>query len=500
MVRILGTILKAYNCVKLYSIAIKMQLKRVFAILYINSWGEKMSIESLKLKFNQLTLESEDHWDYRGNSKSERDYVHGFCTYPAMMVPKMQREILDVCLLNLGNPKPCLLDPFAGSGTILVEGMLRGLDIIGVDVNPLAILLCKVKTTIVDIKDLQRKADDLKNSIASRKNNTPKHQFNGIDKWFTEKAITDLSIIRSNILKEKDIVFRRFFWATFCEVVRVVSNSRDCTYKLHIKEEKDIENYDKDAIEIFNSTLDFNVKKYISFYNTLNELGYITKEGDKYKGNVQIVLGDSIQYLNKTRRKFDLVLTSPPYGDNHTTVSYGQYSVMPLRWINCSDIDDNFDDTVLATLYGIDNVSLGGKSTKSSMTKERERVILRSATLKQQRDYIREHAEKQVNKMVAFYSDYDNFLAAISKRMKPGAVSVWTLGNRKIAKQEIYMNNIMVELATHYHMALVTSFSRKILNKRMPEISAYTGDEQTSQTTMTREHILVFSKEEITNE
>ena len=164
------------------------------------------------------------------------------------------------------------------------------------------------------------------------------------------------------------------------------------------------------------------------------------------------------------------------------------------------DIDDNFDETVLATLYGIDNVSLGGKSTKSSMTVERERVLLRSATLKQQRDYIREHAEKQVNKMVAFYSDYDNFLSAISKRMKSGAVSVWTLGNRKIAKQEIYMNNIMVELAAHYNMALVTSFSRKILNKRMPEISAYTGDEQASQTTMTREHILVFTREETINE
>ena len=102
--------------------------------------------------------------------------------------------------------------------------------------------------------------------------------------------------------------------------------------------------------------------------------------------------------------------------------------------------------------------------------------------------------------MVAFYSDYDNFLSAISKRMKSGAVSVWTLGNRKIAKQEIYMNNIMVELATHYNMALVTSFSRKILNKRMPEISAYTGDEQASQTTMTREHILVFTREETINE
>lgn len=60
-----------------------------------------MSISALKEKFNSLTLESENHWDYRGNNNSERDYVHGFCTYPAMMVPKMQREMLDVCLEHL---------------------------------------------------------------------------------------------------------------------------------------------------------------------------------------------------------------------------------------------------------------------------------------------------------------------------------------------------------------------------------------------------------------
>ena len=45
-----------------------------------------MSILALERKFNSLTLESEDHWDYRGNNNSERDYVHGFCTYPAMML------------------------------------------------------------------------------------------------------------------------------------------------------------------------------------------------------------------------------------------------------------------------------------------------------------------------------------------------------------------------------------------------------------------------------
>lgn len=460
-----------------------------------------MNIESLKDKFNKLTLESEDHWDYRGNSKSERDFVHGFCTYPAMMVPKMQREILQVCLSQSENHKPKLLDPFAGSGTILVEGMLQGLDIVGIDINPLAILLCKAKTTIINPEVLKNHVSTIKLEIDEiKKAEITTHTFAGIEKWFTAQAIKDLSILRSAIINDEDKIVRRFFWATFCEVVRIVSNSRDCTYKLHIKEKTDIDNYDKDALEIFSKTLDYNVDKYLCFYDTLKSSGNLNKNGSCYKGSVKIVLGDSIKYLNHTKQKFDLVLTSPPYGDNHTTVSYGQYSVMPLRWIVCSDIDDAFDETVLSTLYGIDNVSLGGKYTNQSMTKRRKKVLLKSETLKKQSKEIENLADKQVNKLVAFYSDYDLFLSAISKKMKPGAVSVWTLGNRKIAKQEILMNEIMIELSSHYRLSLVTNFSRKILNKRMPEISAYTGENKTSQTTMTREHILVFTKEATTDE
>lgn len=455
-----------------------------------------MSIESLKDKFNKLTLESEDHWDYRGNSKSERDFVHGFCTYPAMMVPKMQREILQVCLSQSENKNHRLLDPFAGSGTILVEGMLQGLDIVGIDINPLAILLCKAKTTIIIPEVLKKHVSTIKLEISKlKKVGVISHSFNGIEKWFAPQAIKDLSLLRNAIIGDTDKNIRRFFWATFCEVVRIVSNSRDCTYKLHIKEKTDIDNYDKDAIEIFLKTLDYNVEKYLCFYETLKSSGNLNKDGSRYKGNIKIVLGDSIKYLNHTKQKFDLVLTSPPYGDNHTTVSYGQYSVMPLRWIVCSDIDDDFDETVLLTLYGIDNVSLGGKYTNQSMTKERKKVLLKSNTLKKQSKEIENLADKQVNKLVAFYSDYDLFLSALSKKMKQGAVSVWTLGNRKIAKQEILMNEIMIELSSHYELSLVTNFSRKILNKRMPEISAYTGENKTSQTTMTREHILVFAKE-----
>ena len=245
--------------------------------------------------------------------------------------------------------------------------------------------------------------------------------------------------------------------------------------------------------------MQYNCDKYNEFYVELKKRGHLKRDGLSYRGKVKVVLSDSIKYLNHSKQKYSLIFTSPPYGDNHTTVSYGQYSIMPLRWIDYKDIDDSIDDRMLATLYEIDNKSLGGQSSNKSLTSERREVVKKSSTLKAQLQDINNIAAQQSNKIIAFYSDYDRFLAALSRKMKPNAISVWTLGNRKVAKQEIYMDKIMIELCERYDVNLLTSFTRQILNKRMPKLNGYQGEEKGLQSTMTREHILIFVRSESQN-
>ena len=88
--------------------------------------------------------ESEEaYWDFRRND--QREHVHSMIKYPAVMVPNMQGEIFDLVLkhdCDIHN----VLDPFMGSGTILVEGLIRNLDVIGVDINPLSYLTVLSKT------------------------------------------------------------------------------------------------------------------------------------------------------------------------------------------------------------------------------------------------------------------------------------------------------------------------------------------------------------------
>ena len=70
-------------------------------------------------------------------------HVHGFHAYPARMHPRTARRLVEAFSRPLG----AVLDPFCGSGTVLVETRLAGRFAAGVDANPLAVRLSRLKAT-----------------------------------------------------------------------------------------------------------------------------------------------------------------------------------------------------------------------------------------------------------------------------------------------------------------------------------------------------------------
>lgn len=72
----------------------------------------------------------------------DRAHVHGFHAYPARAHPVTARRLVE----GLTQPGATVLDPFCGSGTVLVEAMLAGRDAIGTDLNPFAVMLARSKT------------------------------------------------------------------------------------------------------------------------------------------------------------------------------------------------------------------------------------------------------------------------------------------------------------------------------------------------------------------
>ncbi|MDB4990997.1 MAG: putative modification methylase, partial [Myxococcaceae bacterium] len=77
----------------------------------------------------------------------ERDRLtHGFHSSPARMHWVTAERVLEA----LAFPGARVLDPFCGSGTVLLEARVRGLEAMGVDLNPLAVRLSRVKTDPLD--------------------------------------------------------------------------------------------------------------------------------------------------------------------------------------------------------------------------------------------------------------------------------------------------------------------------------------------------------------
>jgi DNA modification methylase len=82
------------------------------------------------------------------DASSERgmDHIHGFHSYPARMHPDTAARLVE----GLSRNGDTVLDPFAGSGTVLVEARLRGRRAWGIDANPLAVELARLKVGGVD--------------------------------------------------------------------------------------------------------------------------------------------------------------------------------------------------------------------------------------------------------------------------------------------------------------------------------------------------------------
>jgi len=81
--------------------------------------------------------------------------THPFHSYPARLHPATARVLVELVGSRMRDGE-ALLDPFCGSGTTLVEARFLGLPAVGVDLNPLAVRLARVKTWTAPIPHRRR--------------------------------------------------------------------------------------------------------------------------------------------------------------------------------------------------------------------------------------------------------------------------------------------------------------------------------------------------------
>jgi len=422
-----------------------------------------------------------DYWTFRHNAV--RRHAHALLQYPAMMVPQMQGELIAAaCKADPGISR--VYDPFVGSGTVLVESMLQGLDFAGFDINPLAVLICRAKAGPFYAEAMRRRSLAALARVEADTRSDPGVDFPNLDKWFTEEAAAHLGRIRRAILAESQRWARRFLWIALAETVRLTSNSRTSTFKLHIRPKDELLGPRESPVAVFDRITRQNIERYKEIADMLKARGKITSGA--YYGRVEADFMDARIPVQQRdgRPAYDLLVTSPPYGDNVSTVPYGQYSYLPLQWIDFADISPAVDNRWLRTTHEIDFHSLGGSRVlDAQIADESEKSPTLRRTLSSLKDLPRDRAQR----VTAFCRDLDGCVDGILNALRPGALMILTLGNRKVGGKPVPMDAITEELFAFRGARQVIRLQRQIPNKRM-------AVKNNISRTMRTESILVMQK------
>lgn len=405
---------------------------------------------------------TDNYWDFFGADTKE--YTHSFHIYPAMMIPQVAREILNRYKTK---DMEVLFDPYCGTGTSLVEGSLVGLKCIGTDLNPLARLISKVKTTKIDINKVQElkiKFNQYIDTAKFNKNNIPK--VNNIDFWFKEKQIQDLVIIKDFIDNIEDNDLKDFYLVPFSETLREVSLTRNGEFKLYRIAKDKIDKWDPDTINLFKNKLNRNIEGYKK-YEEVNKV----YDNSVYEFNSSNEIPDKLIKPNSV----DIVITSPPYGDSGTTVAYGQFSTLSNEWLGIEEARK------------LDKKLMGGKTTDIELTgyEELDKIIQEISIEK----------PKRAKEIWSFYRDYKSSIENVSKVVKKNGVVAYVVGNRRVSDIELPTDEFTRYIFEQNGFKHIETIVRNIPNKRQPKKTSPTNKTGAKVSTMTNEYIVILKKE-----
>ena len=102
-----------------------------------------MPDEPLYLKSEKDVLSSLKAIDWSFSEDNTTYLSHDIHPYPAKFVPQLPSTIIEL----LSSPGDLVWDPFGGSGTTALEALLKDRSCISTDVNPIARIVGRAKTT-----------------------------------------------------------------------------------------------------------------------------------------------------------------------------------------------------------------------------------------------------------------------------------------------------------------------------------------------------------------
>jgi predicted RNA methylase len=382
--------------------------------------------------------------------------------YPATMLPQIGIALLKRLNIKEGN----LLDPYCGSGSSFAAALDVGIDeMYGFDINPLAVLISKAKFTKISKESLEDAKNKLRENVfefAKYESNLLKlkiPKITNITYWFSKNVLQNLNILKYFIYNLHEENIRNFFLVPYSETIRECSYTRNSEFKLYRMKSEDILSFNPDVFGVFLKKLNEAIYVYSEFYLP------------KLKSNTKI----DIEYakFNSKTRKFDTVLTSPPYGDSRTTVAYGQFSTLSNEWMG------------IDYARKIDSILMGGKKSIK---------IYNDGIISDYINRILKIDNKRALEVSSFYSDLELSISEVAQNIKKGGKIIYLVGNRTVKEIQLPTDQFIAEKFDKYGFKHLVTYERALSSKVMPSKNSPTNKKGAKVNTMLFEYIIISEK------
>lgn len=347
--------------------------------------------------------------------------THGMHRFPGKFIPNIPRYLLRSALKHRAGR--ILLDPFCGSGTTLVEAALDGRPFVGVDIDPLAVVIATAKTEPLQEDDLDMLVRFWKNYDYSQRIPHLIPVVPNLPHWFSDKAVTELSAIKSGCMSLPPKP-QLFCLVVFSSIIRRVSKADDQTQKTYVS--RTLPKEPALASQLFPIFLERAIdgmKEYISLLPK------------PLRGHI---IRADVRRL--PRVEFDDVLTSPPYIDS---IDYGYNQMLEYFWLLPELNVHNYDG-----YRSLRKEPMGFTYSSSENRDSIEERLLRSTRnhFESACRQIKKHSPKEENVVRTFFHDFTRHCEVMFKRQSRGAFYICVIGNSTIRQVTVQTAELMVDI------------------------------------------------------
>lgn len=406
----------------------------------------------------KVSVTPEGEWDFTG---SDTQYLtHGLHPYLASMIPQLPHKLLQM----YAAPTTRLLDPFAGGGTVLVEAALKGIEATGIDANPLASIISRAKTTPIPIHVLNSAAKLFDEAYSQAEAQIPDFpRGSNVAFWFKEYTFEPLGKVRSamqELVRQSDGEFRKalenLLACVFSNTVRDVSLTYRGEVRLRRLQTNDYERFNPNVASAFRTRM----------LDAFSRVGRLP-----YSRSLPCMIEGDARHISAEDSFYDLVITSPPYGDMKNTIPYHQFSKNMLYWLGNGESD----------LRQLNSKALGLKTSN--------KIPPISATLREA--IARMSKPNLIREAICFYADYWDALKEIARVTNQRIIVV--IGHRILDGVQINNPDITTDFMQALGWQLEIRYQRTIRKKRINRKMGFGNNAQGG--TIDSEAILVYVRD-----